>query len=85
MEQCNSDEAYQNFKHKFLYQHLPHRAIKKSSQRSDNEAAYREFIHKIAPHYRSPADLKKVDQPEILGDVMKADWITEGDSDAICN
>lgn len=88
MEQCNSDEAYQDFKHHLLYQHLPHRVFIKSNQRNDNEAAYRDFAHKMAPQiadYRPPADLKKVDQPEILGDIMKADWITEGDSDAICD
>lgn len=61
---------------------------KPAHMRSDNDAAYRDFARKMAPQiaaYRSPADLKKVDQPEILGDIMKADWITEGDSDAICD
>lgn len=66
--------------------------------RSDNEIAYREFCHKMAHKmapqiaaYRPPADLKKVDQPEILGDIMKADWdtlgklATEGDNNVICD
>lgn len=39
---------------------------------------------KMAFH-RDSADLKKVDQPEILGDIMKADWNTEGDSNVICD
>lgn len=54
--------------------------------RSDNEAAYRGFARKMVPKvaaYRESPDLKKVEQPEILGDIMKADWSTEGDSDAI--
>lgn len=58
--------------------------------RSDNEAAYRGFARKMAPKvaakvaaYRESPDLKKVEQPEILGDIMKANWSTEGDSDAI--
>lgn len=54
--------------------------------RSDNEAAYRSFARKMAPKvavYRESPDLKKVEQPEILGDIMKANWSTEGDSDAI--
>ena len=83
MEQCNSDEAYQDFKHNFLYQHLPRRVFIKSNQRSDDEESYRAFAMalKIAS-YREPADLRKVDKPEILGDIMKAGWVAEGDNDA---
>lgn len=77
MEQCNSDGAYQDFKHNFLYQHLPHRVLIKSDLNS--EESY--YVSKVTS-CREPADLKKVDKPEILGDIMKADWVTEGDNDA---
>lgn len=44
-----------------------------------------QFLYETMPKvaFRREPDLKKVDQPEILGDIMKANWSTEGDRDAI--
>lgn len=50
------------------------------SKGSDDQA-YHDFKHLPFSH-REPSDLKKVDKPEILGDIMKANWSTEGDMDA---
>ena len=77
MKRHNSDKAYQDFKHYCLYRSLPHRVLIKSDLNSEESYC----VSKVTS-YREPADLKKVDKPEILGDIMKADWVTEGDNDA---
>lgn len=60
--------------------------MEQNCSKDSGDKAYRDFkqhvLYKQFPFsYRRP-DLKKVAKPEILGDIMKANWSTEGDGDA---
>lgn len=54
-------------------------------QQDFTDQAYQDFKHHfICKHMpfsvrRAKPDLQKVEKPEILGDIMKDNWSTEGD------